>query len=73
METQDVNSLDPTCLDPNRPRFTLAELSKNPPPAGVPLNKKELYLLDEEFEKIFKMKINRFLALKEWKRVLLKK
>jgi hypothetical protein len=51
----------------------LADLTKNPPPPGVPLNKKELYLSDAEFEKIFKMKISRFLSLKEMKRNQLKK
>lgn len=73
MEVQDVNSLDPSCLDDKRVRFSLAELRANPPPAGVPLNKKELYLSDEDFEKLFKMSISRFLALKDWKRLSLKK
>jgi len=40
-------------------------LIENPPPEGVVPNKKELYLTDAEFEKIFKMKLKRFLALKE--------
>ena len=60
-------------MNPDRPRFPYDKLIENPPPEGVVPNKKELYLSDAEFEKIFKMKLKRFLALKEQKRVELKK
>lgn len=73
MGQQDVNTLDPSTLNPDRPRFPYSELIKNPPPEGVIPSKKELYLSDAEFEKIFKMKLKRFLALKEVKRTQLKK
>lgn len=73
MDSQDVNSLDPSVLNPDRPRFPYTQMIQNPPPEGVIPSRKELYLSDAEFEKVFRMKLNRFLALKEWKRNELKK
>lgn len=42
-------------------------------PAGVKPDKKEAYLPDDEFEKIFKMSRAEFVCLKLWKQQNLKK
>jgi hypothetical protein len=68
VERQDVNQIDPSILNPERPRYPYEVLKRIPPPEGVIQSKKELYLTDEEFEKVFKMKLKRYLALTEQKR-----
>ena len=73
MEIEDINSINPMCLDKDRIRYPYAELISNCILAGVPHNMKEFYLSDEEFSKVFKMDIDKYLALKDWKKIVLKK
>ncbi len=59
-------------LDPKTNKFPYEELFKKFPKGVNPVSKEE-YLNDEEFEKVFKMKKDEFLKLKEWRRVDKKK
>lgn len=59
-------------LNPSDNKFKYEDLFKKFP-KGVNPERKEEYLTDEEFEKVFKMKRSDFLGLKEWRRVDKKK
>merc|ERR1712232_627298 len=58
--------------DPSSSTYTLAEL-QGKCPAGVDAKKKEQYLSDEEFQKVFKMSKDEFAKQKGWKQQSLKK
>jgi len=53
--------------------YTYEELTKHPFPKGVPPDRREEFLSDEEFEKVFKMKRVAFNALQSWRKVQKKK
>ncbi|KAL5456970.1 hypothetical protein EMCRGX_G034199 [Ephydatia muelleri] len=57
----------------SRTKFTLEELKKRPLPEGVDPAKLEVYLCDEEFDKIFKMSREEFVQQPIWKKTTLKK
>jgi hypothetical protein len=60
-------------LDPEEHMFPYNELKGKNCPQGVDPTIKELYLSDEEFEKVFKMDYDQFCALPKFKRTQLKK
>lgn len=57
----------------SRTKFTLEELKKRPLPEGVDPAKLEVYLCDEEFDKVFKMSREEFGQQPIWKKTTLKK
>jgi len=53
--------------------YPLDVLQRKPPPEGVNVLKKEMYLSDKEFQEVFKMTKDAFVKLPEWKRNNLRK
>ena len=53
--------------------YTLDELKANPPPDGVDTTRREEYLSNDEFQKVFGMDKAAFGAKPKWKRSNLKK
>ena len=58
--------------DPNTTKFPYEEL-KDKFLEGVKPNKKEWYLSEEEFEKLFEMSFEQYQEMPEWKQPKLKK
>lgn len=56
-----------------RTKFTLEELKKRPLPEGVDAAKLEVYLCDEDFDKIFNMSREQFVQQPIWIKTKLKK
>lgn len=59
-------------LDPSDNKFKYDDLFKKFP-KGVNPERKEDYLADDEFEKVFKMKRSEFEGMKKWRQVDKKK
>lgn len=53
--------------------YPLEVLQRNPPPEGVDVMRKEMYLEDEEFKEVFEMTKEKYLEKPEWKRNELRK
>ena len=47
--------------------YNLEKLTKKPYPKGINISKREAYLTDEDFLKIFKMTKKEFSELKKWR------
>ncbi|VUZ50459.1 unnamed protein product [Hymenolepis diminuta] len=54
-------------------KFSLQELQKNPKPPDLDITRLEIYLTNEEFEKVFHMSREAFAELPEWKKLNLKR
>jgi hypothetical protein len=63
----------PKYLDPEEHIFPYSEMKGKNCPQGVDPTIKELYLSDEDFEKVFKMDYDQFSALPKFKKTQLKK
>jgi advillin len=53
--------------------YPLDQLQENPPPEGVDVTKKEMYLSDEDFKEVFGMTKDEYMKYPEWKRISMKK
>lgn len=60
-------------LDPASNKFPFEQLKPNPPPAGVDVTRKELYLSESEFATVFGMSFDAYSKLPAWKQTNEKK
>lgn len=73
LKQQTLSKFQKQYLDPEENIFPYAELKGKNCPPGVDPTIKELYLSDEEFEKVFAINYDDFCAMSKHKRITLKK